>query len=377
MVTRTGAGLLVGGVVAYGMGVGLGYPTLTGLGVAAVVLVLTSCVVVGVRPQLDIDRTLRPTRVPVGDRVQVLLRIRNRRGRPVPGLSAVDPVAGQHAQVLLPRIGAGESVDVTYELPALPRGVYEVGPLTLRRSDLFGLAAAVRDVGGVVHLWVHPRVHRLLALPATRTRSLEGLNVENAPRGTATFHAVREYTTGDDVRHIHWRSTARTGQLMVREYIDTSLPDLTLVIDNRIGALSADAFETGVEIVASVAVATIEGGFPLRLLSTVGATLTPPGSRSSLEEVLDELAGLTQQAPTSTPWLAVDEGGHRGQVAVAVTGALGEDELRDLAVVLSRFATATLVLVDGGGPGAPDVGAVRVIHCRTTAEFADDWNATT
>jgi uncharacterized protein (DUF58 family) len=374
VVTRTGAGLGLGGVACYALGVALGYPALTALGAAGVLAVVASLVAVASRLQLEASRELRPARAPVGEPVRVHLRVRNRASRAAPRLTAVDPVAGRRVEVALPPVPGGGEVEVEHELPPLPRGVYDVGPLSLHRSDLLGLAAASRRVGGAVRLWVHPRVHPLSTLPATRTRSLEGATVEVAPRGTATFHAVREYTTGDDVRHIHWRSTARTGQLMVREYIDTNLPDLTLVIDDRAGVLHDDGFETAVEVTASLAVATIDGGFPLRLVGTTGRPLAVPGGRASREEVLDELAALTPAEGVGDPWLPLDDRSSRGQVAVVVTGASDDDEQRLLVARLGRYAAAWLVLVEPGGGRSEDLGSVQVVSCRSGAHFAEEWD---
>src|SRR4029450_8403489 len=91
------------------------------------------------------------------------------------------------------------------------------------------------------------------------SRSMDG-RVDRVPHGSITFAALREYVVGDDLRHVHWRTSARVGELMVREHVDTSLPRVVLLLDDRAGAHIVGAegeatFESVCEAAASVLVA--------------------------------------------------------------------------------------------------------------------------
>src|SRR5690606_20991656 len=134
-----------------------------------------------------------------------------------------------------------------YELPTSRRGVISVGPMVLRRADPFGLVETTTHYGVIRTLWVHPRVHPIRALPSGVSRDLEGPTSDTAPQGGMAFHTLREYVRGDDLRHIHWRSTARLGNLMVRHMVDSSHPVNTVVLDTRAERYDPVRFEDAVE----------------------------------------------------------------------------------------------------------------------------------
>ena len=116
--------------------------------------------------------------------------------------------------------------------PTARRGVVAVGPLSLGRSDAARPGRGSSRTTATSSPCGSTRgCTTIVPLPASMTRSLEGPTSDTAPSGTVTFHALREYVLGDDLRHVHWRSSAHTGELMVKHYVDTSLPDTTVVLD--------------------------------------------------------------------------------------------------------------------------------------------------
>src|SRR6185295_17135875 len=122
--------------------------------------------------------------------------------------------------------------------------------------DPLALVSAVRRYGGAVRVWVRPRVHPIAAVPVGLSRSMDG-RVDRVPHGSITFAALREYVVGDDLRRVHWRTSARVGELMVREHVDTSLPRVVILLDDRAGAHVPDVsgestFEAACEAAASV-----------------------------------------------------------------------------------------------------------------------------
>ena len=130
---------------------------------------------------------------------------------------------GGRVPVPLVRLRPGRVTDVSYPVPTSRRGVIQVGPLEISRRDPLGLVGVVRGYGGATLVWVRPRVHPIAAVPVGLSRSMDG-RVDRVPHGSITFAALREYVIGDDLRHVHWRTSARVGELMVREHVDTSLP---------------------------------------------------------------------------------------------------------------------------------------------------------
>ena len=197
---------------------------------------------------------------------------------------------------------SGRSAVITTDLPTDQRGVFRVGPLDVTRADPFGLVRSGEPDEGITKLWVHPVVHQLEPFPSGIARDLEGPESGEALEGGVTFHTLRDYVRGDDLRQIHWRSSARSNKLMVRHNVDTNRPRTLVVLDTRAIVYSAEAFEDAIRAAASVVVASMNRGFEFRLLTTDGLELNqrmPPATimdrlaeisltfRGTIEETLD------------------------------------------------------------------------------------------
>jgi uncharacterized protein (DUF58 family) len=191
---------------------------------------------------------------------------------------------------------------------------------------------------------------------------------------------LREYVPGDDRRMIHWRSSARTGSLMVRQHVDTSLPDLTVVLDTRSDRWAGDpgAFEVAVEIAASLVVTCARQGFPVRVRTTDGQHWDTPFGSPAVTYYLDRLAGVAPDAPPDAVLGGVERaigGSARGYAVVVVTGRSVPDDVRSLAPLVGRFASVTLVDTSPAAGPPVAVPAVRRIDACTAAVFATRWNA--
>ena len=165
------------------------------------------------------------------------------------------------------RSAAGRATEAVYTLPTARRGVVTVGPALIVKSDLLGLMRREIVQTGTQTLWVHPRV----TAAAGRCRSASprtSRDRRRTPRrpGDVAFHALREYELGDDHRHIHWMSTARTGTLMVRHYVDNRRPNLTAVVDTEIDSYPSEReFDVAIEIAASLGVSSLLHGQPVAI----------------------------------------------------------------------------------------------------------------
>src|SRR5689334_18190219 len=131
-----------------------------------------------------------------------------------------------------------------------------------------------RTYGGVTSVWVHPRIHLLRAVPAGMARSLDG-RIDKVPQGTITFDSLREYVVGDELRRVHWRSSAKAGTLMVREQLDTSEPSLVVLLDDRTPAQLDASFEECCEAAASIVAAAVREDVPVQLHLVTGLLPTP------------------------------------------------------------------------------------------------------
>ena len=182
---------------------------------------------------LDLQRTLEPAHVEVGGEAVAHLTITGRSWAPTPAQTVVEMIDGQPHLLRLPALSVANDHKSSYRLPTNRRGVFTIGPAYATRSDPFGLMQ--RDVGhsSTATLRVHPRVRPVASLAAGFVKDLEGPTFDTSPAGDIAFHTVREYSFGDDIRHVHWMSTARAGSLMVRHYVDNRLATVVTLVDDR------------------------------------------------------------------------------------------------------------------------------------------------
>ncbi|HKY14796.1 MAG TPA: DUF58 domain-containing protein, partial [Microthrixaceae bacterium] len=200
--TATGIGVVVVSLVLIAGGFALGLSPVVGLGAAGVVAVLIALAFVVEPPRIEVERHAAPAEVERGTEAGVTLEFRAARGRSR-AFTAIETVGGERRTASLPAIATGHSVPITYPVDTDRRGVIVAGPMLLRRVDPLGLVTAERRLGGTCSVAVRPHRHRLAMLPSGRLRDLEGPTRE-VSKGSASFHQLREYVPGDDMRHIHW-----------------------------------------------------------------------------------------------------------------------------------------------------------------------------
>ncbi len=179
----------------------------------------------------------------------------------------------------LPRLRRGEAGLRTYRLPTSRSGTYSVGPVEIPKADPFGLCRRVRALGEPQVISVHPRALSLSALPSGMSRNLEGPSSDTSPQGSVTFHRLREYVIGDDLRTVHWPSTARLGKLVVRHNVDTAQPYTVVLVDIRPEVYSSETFEEAMDVTASVATSLSAGKAPVQIRTTAGERVGGAGRR--------------------------------------------------------------------------------------------------
>jgi uncharacterized protein (DUF58 family) len=304
-----------------------------------------------------------------------MLTVTNRSRRRSPGMVVLEHFGDAVVPVTIPSLPRGGSHTRPYRLPTDRRGVFQVGPLTISRSDPFQLMQVGQQQKTQETLWVHPATHDVAPFPNGRTRDLEGPTSGEAPQGGIAFYDLREYVVGDDLRLIHWKSSAKTGDLMVRHNIDTFQPRSLVVFDVHEKVYAPEGFEHAVRVVASLLVASIRNNFPVRLRTTSGKVMgSETGDR--LERMLDQLAALQPEPEASLASIERQVASERGGYSLAVV--TGQATARDLAVIgplRGRFQNITIgrVGVQGRGSVHELPGAV-LINAATSAEFAQAWN---
>ncbi|WP_127357692.1 DUF58 domain-containing protein [Actinacidiphila soli] len=283
--TTRGRSFLAAGVAAAVCAYVLGQPDLLRVGLLLAALPLV-CVVVLHRTRYRVagSRRLAPSRVPAMSEARVHLRVDNVSRMPTGLLMLQDRVPyvlGPRPRFVLDRVEPGGHREVSYRVRSDLRGRYPLGPLQLRLTDPFGMCELTRSFSAYDTLTVVPKVQPLppvrLAGEASgygesRTRALSLAGEDDViPRG---------YRHGDDLRRVHWRSTAKYGELMVRREEQPHKARCTVLLDTRreafYGAGPDSAFEWAVAGAASVAVHMLERGYSVRLLTDTGSSVPGP-----------------------------------------------------------------------------------------------------
>jgi uncharacterized protein (DUF58 family) len=365
-VAASGPPLLAAGILAR-------YAFLAGVGLAALAAVAAAIVVTLVRYRIVAERQVYPDRVTVGGSVQMSLIVRNQAALPTPSFHATVHIGDiETLDVPVPSIAPRGIVKVGTVIHASRRGLIKLSPVAVRRRDPLGLARRDAGFSRPGWLWVHPRVHHIAPLPAGLVLDFEGRAALRSHPGSATFAALREYTQGDDPRHIHWRTTARTGTLVVKHHVDTTEPATTVALDTRSEVLDPQAFEEAVEVAASIIAASVRARRDFTLC-TAGSILD-----AGAHDFLDQLAALTQ-SPATLADLAgtIDQAPSGGSLAI-ISADHTPGLLEALAPQRRRFAMVVAVLVGGGDHGGGVLNrrpGLTVVGVRSAAQLSAAWPA--
>ncbi|MEV7231730.1 MULTISPECIES: DUF58 domain-containing protein [Polymorphospora] len=333
----------------------LGEKDLLRVAVLLAILPLLAAAYVGrSRYKLACTRSLDPQRATVGSTARVVLRLQNMSRLPTGTLLLEDrlPYAlGSRPRVVIERLGANQASSVAYTVRTDVRGRYEIGPLVIRLTDPFGLCELVRAFPSVDRLTVIPQV---VPLPSVRVAGEYAGAGESRARSVAVHGeddtATREYRRGDDLRRVHWKSTARTGELMVRREEQPWDSRATVVLDTRAfahrGEGPTSSFEWAVSATASVAVHLRQAGYKLRLVSDSGID-TDADQAGGEGILLDHLADVqpAQRGDVSTLVERVRQRSDGGLI-IAVLGALTVPEAELLAGLRTNGATCVGFLID-------------------------------
>ena len=354
--TTRGRCLLAAGLTLALCAVVLGQRDLLRAAVLLVALPIAALAVVSrSRYRLACARSLAPPRVEAGTASTVQLRLDNVSRLPSGVLLMEDalPYAlGGRPRFVLDKVEPRGVREVTYPVRSEVRGRYQVGPLSVRLTDPFGLCELARSFAASDELVVTPVVH---PLPAVRLGGDWTGGGDAASRSVAVSGAddaaTREYRHGDDLRKVHWRSTARVGELMVRREEQPYQSRATLLLDARAvahrGEGPGSSFEWAVSAVASIGVGLARAGFALSLVRDSGASLAPPGVPLSQGLLLDSLATVGPSAGTTLDGaVEVLRGGGLGGVLVAVLGAMDLEQAERLARLRTGSAVCVAVLLD-------------------------------
>lgn len=267
------------------------------------------------RPKLELSRRFSPPVVAVGDVVRVTLRVSNIGAAPSTPLvwdDALPWFEPSAATRELPPVAVGSAGarTVAYDLHPPRRGLYAVGPFAAEHEDPFGMATSTVAIGAPDRLVVVPAVSSLEGGPSLVDGEGEARLVQRRVLGRDDDLTTREYRVGDALRRVHWRASAKHGELMVRQEEHRSHPDARIVVDTRrrgypdaesdtgmswSAEWSSDAFEWVVRMTASLGLHLESAGFRVAIEETSRAQIVAIGDRGQrrrAEGFLSSLAGV-------------------------------------------------------------------------------------
>lgn len=374
--TTRGRSFLAAGVAAAVCAYALGQDELLRVGMLLAALPLV-CVLVlhRTRHRVAGSRRLSPSRVPARSEARVHLRMDNVSRLPTGLLMLQDRVPyvlGPRPRFVLDRVEPGGRREVSYRVRSDLRGRYPLGPLQLRLTDPFGMCELTRSFSTFDTLTVVPPVE---GLPPGRLSGETSGYGEGRQRSLALAGEddviPRGYRHGDDLRRVHWRSTARYGELMVRREEQPQKARCTVLLDTRRTAYAGSGpdspFEWAVSGAASVCLHLLERGYAVRLLTDTGA-MTPGAEGGTFAADSSDTAGLLLDTlavveHSSEQGLSAAYDALRGGMAgtegllVAFLGALDEEQAATVGRMRQRTNRAVAFIAGPGQPPAPEAGA--------------------
>ncbi len=348
--TTRGRSFMAAGGAAVVCGLAIPEPDLVRVGALLVILPFVSALIARrSRYRLSCSRRLDPPRVPAGQLTVVTARVENVARLRTGVLLAEDVIPyslGSKPRFVLDEIEPGGHREISYQIRSDTRGKFTIGPLRIRVADAFGLVEISRAFSATSTLVVTPRIYALprAAAPSSWLGEGEG--------GMRTISAIgeddaapRPYQDGDGLRRVHWKSTARYGELMVRREEHQWRNSASVFLDTRRSAHSgrgpSATFEFAVSAAASIGAHLSGEGFRARLITEAGG-IAPRGTFQ--DTLLDMLAVITPSSDVSlsSGTSALTNAG--GQL-IAVIGQLSPDDASQLAASRRGNAPAMALLL--------------------------------
>jgi len=259
--------------LAFAFGYGFAWVELVVAAYAGFVLLVVAAAYLIGKNAFVVTLTVPHSRVVAGDTAIGVVTMGNPTRHHLAGAKVEIPVGPDIAELALPGLGGKTSVRHEFEIPTVRRGVFPVGPVRTVRADPIGLVRRELFWTGAALLFVHPRT---IGIPSTSTgliRDLEGSPTRDLSSSDVSFHALREYLPGDERRNIHWKSTAKTGTYMVRQFEETRRSHLVIALSLASADYATEEeFEMAVSVAGSLGARAIRDA---RTVSVVASERTP------------------------------------------------------------------------------------------------------
>lgn len=339
-ITRLGWAVWWSALLSLSIGLYLSWTEAIATGVLSLMIFLLGVLSSVGRGGQQVEVSLERQRVVAGEHALGEVTVINPTNRAF-GTTRIDLRVGEAiASFTAPRLAAGEEHREAFAISTYRRGVVTVGPARCVRGDALGLLLHAKASSEVLDLFVHPRTVRISSSAVGFIRDVEGATTQDLSSTDVSFHALRDYAPGDDRRNIHWKTTARTNTLMVRQFEETRRAHLLIVFDLDEEAWEDDyEFELGVSAVASLVRVTM-GDSKETSIVTQGGRLKTPTAVHALDalagierlSVAERLVSFTHRALSEVP---------QASVVIIVTGS--RTSISDLHSALVKLPVSLLI----------------------------------
>ncbi|MFC8302225.1 DUF58 domain-containing protein [Specibacter sp. NPDC057265] len=270
------------------LGVAFGWQEAKVAALLALLLLLIAIGFVLGKSMYAVKLDLARTRVAVGDHAVGSIAVANTSSRTVLPAALELPVGHATALFHLPRMAPSQIHEDLFTIPTTRRAVITVGPVRSVRADPLQLLRRQLLWTEPTDLYVHPRTTAIGGPAAGFLKDLEGLTTRDLTTSDIAFHALRDYVPGDDRRHIHWKTTARTGKLMVRQFEETRRSHMAVALSvNTDEYESEDDFEMAISAAASLGRQAIKENRELSVITQRGPIRCETG-----KNLLDDMTRL-------------------------------------------------------------------------------------
>jgi uncharacterized protein (DUF58 family) len=326
-----------------GVGLIFGWAELLFIAIILLVLLLVALLFIIGRSTYQVSLDLTKLRVQAGSDAFGGVSVANTSARSVMASTFLMPVGKAMSSFQVPRLAGGATFDESFQVDTSQRAVVPVGPVRSSRGD--GLGLLRRDVVWTqcVEMFIHPRTISLADSSAGFIKDLEGRPTDTLSSSDIAFHALRDYVVGDDLRHVHWKSTARTGKLLVRQFEETRRSHMVLCLSMSAGdyGVAAD-FELAVSACASLADQSIREEKDL--------TIQVPHQRLCVQtstRMLDDFSRLEYPHPRDKriETIALDASTAAPDASIAVIAVGTSVNSTRLHAAISRFSVDVLCVV--------------------------------
>lgn len=362
-------------LASFAVGYGAGWAEAVAVAWAGTVIVLVAGVFVLGGHAHDISLVMPHNRVVVGQSAVGAMVVRNPTAHRLLGATVEVPVGEGLLDVAVPSLPGGAEADDPFTVPTTRRGVIRVGPVRAVRADPLGLVRREHTWASSLDLFVHPRT---TPIPSTSTgfvRDLEGQVTRDLTASDVSFHALREYQPGDDRRYIHWKSTAKTGVHMVRQFEETRRSHLLVALSRASADYDDDEqFELAVSVAGSLGVRAIRDG---RTVSVVASGATPEFAKRKVFSVrslstltpvrlLDDLARIERAdsalGVVDLARVAAEQGAGTSVAFLVLGSPPTPTQLRAASACFPAGVEVVAVVCDPGyAPGLKRVGELSVL----------------